>query len=143
MSVRKVERERLGYFGPGDTDGHRVTYIASDGNLHIGDIYGHPKSLVYGSSDPEFRTPPSWVVSRDFSIVALRLSKSRTRPVTLAVVKIDGTGYRELLRDDAQGNILGGIQDFQVSWSWDDRTLLLDNPRSKDVCHRLWVCLRC
>jgi Tol biopolymer transport system component len=139
MSVHKVEREKLGYFGPGDTDGHRVTYIASDGNLYIGDISGHAKSLVYGPSDPEFRKSPSWVVSRDFSVVALALPKTKTRPVTLAVVKTDGTGYRELLHDDEQGNILGGNHEFLVRWSWDDRTLLVHNPRSKDACSRLWL----
>jgi Tol biopolymer transport system component len=139
MSVRKIERRRLGYFGPGDTDGHRVTYIASDGNLYIGDISGHAKSLVYGTLDAEFRKSPSWVVSRDFSIVALALPKSKTRPVTLAVIKTDGTGYRELLHDDEQGNILGGNNEFRVRWSWDDRTLLVHNPRSKDGCSRLWL----
>lgn len=35
----------------------------------------------------------------------------------LAVVKTDGTGYRELLRDD--------IRNLRFNWSWDDQYLLL------------------
>jgi hypothetical protein len=91
MSVRKINREKLGFFGPDDTDGHRVTYIGPDGNLYFGDISGHTKSLVYGPADPEFGRAPGWQTSRDFLMMALMLSKTKTRPSTLAVIKTDGT----------------------------------------------------
>src|SRR5215469_6239134 len=58
MSVRRIDREKLGNFGPGDTDGNRASYIGADGNLYFGDISGHTRSLVYGSADPEFRKSP-------------------------------------------------------------------------------------
>jgi Tol biopolymer transport system component len=144
MSVRRIDREKLGNLGPGpdDTDGHRATYTGPDGNLYFGDISGHAKSLVYGSTDPEFRRRPAWEVSRDLTIVALMLPKTETRPVTLALVKADGTGYRELLRDE-QGNILGGNNSFEVRWSWDARTLLVNpascGPGLKDIPSRLWL----
>jgi Tol biopolymer transport system component len=142
MTVRKIDSEKLEYSG--QTDGHRATYIALNGNLYFGDFSGHPKSLVYGSTDPEFRKAPQWQVSRDFSVVALTLPKTKTRPMTLAVVKIDGTGYRELLHDNEQGNIMGGDGAFQVVWSWDNRMMLAYNvdwfnPSSKDSCPRLWL----
>jgi Tol biopolymer transport system component len=139
MSIHKIDREKLGLFGPGDTDGHRVTYIGADGNLYFGDLSGRTKSLVYGSADPEFRKSPSWVVSRDFSIVALILPKTKTRSVTLAVIKIDGTGYRELLKLDEWDSVSGVF----VTWSWDDRSLFLYCPGdcldAKNAHARLWL----
>jgi Tol biopolymer transport system component len=135
MNVRKIDREKLGLFGPEDTDGLRATYIAPDGNLYFGDISGHTKSLVYGPADPEFRRSPAWEVSRDLSIVALMLPQTKDRPATLAVIKTDGTGYRELQRND-QSNV---INQDQVRWSWDDRSLLVYNPYTEDTCPRLWL----
>jgi hypothetical protein len=99
---------------------------------------GRAKTLVYGSADPEFRKAPTWVPSRDFAMVALVLPKTKTRPSTLAVIKMDGTGYRELMKDES--NV---YNTFAPEWSWDDKSLLvlhgdIQRPNSKDTW-RLWL----
>jgi hypothetical protein len=63
--------------------------------------------------------------SRDFSMLYLLFSN---KPKRLAVIKTDGTGYRELIRDDAQGGVLDDGDDAQ--WSWDNRYLLVVSPAS-------------
>jgi hypothetical protein len=61
MSARNTDWKKLGYLGASDTDEHRAAYIGPDGNLYLGDISGHTKSLVYGSTDPEFRRASSFI----------------------------------------------------------------------------------
>jgi Tol biopolymer transport system component len=139
ISVRKIESIKLGYVNPWDTDGHRATYVADDGNLYFGNISGHPRNLVYGSTDPEFRKSPMWSPNRDFSMMALVRPKTRKRPTTLAVVKMDGTGYRELLKVESSG-----YNTMIPWWSWDNRSLLVFNPDpnspyAKETCPRLWL----
>ena len=122
MSVHKIEWAGLGEMSPCDTDGHRAVYRAADGNLYFGDLTGQSKHLVFKVQPGDV---PSWCVSRDLSMVAFAFLRNANRPTTLAVVKTDGTGYRELVQDDAQGILLGGRSGPCFDWSWDTRHLLV------------------
>jgi len=48
-----------------------------------------------------------WAASRDFSLVALAFAEKPDRPAYVAIVKTDGTGYRELVRNDEEGKKQG------------------------------------
>ena len=122
MNVRKIEWAGLGEMKPCDTDGHRAVYRAGDGNLYFGDLAGQNRRLVFKVQPGDV---PSWCVSRDLSMAGLTFFRNANRPTTLAVVKTDGTGYRELVQDDAQGTLLGGASGPCFDWSWDSRHLLV------------------
>ncbi len=122
MNVRKIEWAGLGEMSPCDTDGHRAVYRAADGNLYFGDLTGQSKHLVFKVQPGDV---PAWCLSRDLSMVAFAFLRNANRPTTLAVVKTDGTGYRELVQDDAQGTLLGGRSGPCFDWSWDTRHLLV------------------
>src|SRR5580698_1778591 len=121
MSVRKIEWSGLGEMSAGDTDGHRAVYRAADGNLYFGDLTGQNKRLVFKVQPGDV---PAWCSSRDLSMTALSFAPKPNRRGTLAVIKNDGTGYRELVHDDAQGTILGDADGFHFGWSWDHRQLI-------------------
>jgi hypothetical protein len=59
----------------------------------------------------------------DFAMVFLVLQRKPNRGATIAVVNIDGTGSRKLIRDDSEKGIVG-LSSF-LSWSWDKYYLLL------------------
>jgi Tol biopolymer transport system component len=123
MTARRIEWAKLGNMGPGDTDGERATFIDGAGDLFYGDVTGHNRRLVF-KNEPN-SPDPGWCATQDFSMVALTLPATANHPQLLAVVKIDGTGYRELIRDD-QGRIFGSnLVQVDVSWSWDNRYLVL------------------
>jgi Tol biopolymer transport system component len=122
MSVRKIEWAGLGEMTACDTDGHRAIYRATDGNLYFGDLTGQNKRLVFKVQPGDV---PGWCASRDLSMAALSFAPKPSRTATLAVIKNDGTGYRELVHDDAKGTILGGASGFHFDWSWDARRLLI------------------
>src|SRR5580698_3640922 len=122
MSVRKIEWAGLGEMSSCDTDGHRAVYRAADGNLYFGDLTGQNKHLVFKVQPGD---EPVWCLSRDLSMTALGFAPKLNRPAIIAVIKTDGTGYRELVHDDAQGTVLGGAEGFRLSWSWDTRNLLV------------------
>src|SRR5580658_4115375 len=92
MSVRKIESAGLGEMNPCHTDGHRAVYRAADGNLYFGDLTGQNKHLVF-KVQPE--DVPTWCLSRDLSMTALGFAPKLNRPAIIAVIKTDGTGYRE------------------------------------------------
>jgi Tol biopolymer transport system component len=121
MSVHKIEWEGLGEMTACDTDGHRAVYRAADGNLYFGDLTGQNKRLVFKVQPGDVLV---WCASRDLSMTALSFASKPKRPGTLAVIKNDGTGYRELVHDDAQGTILGGANGLHLDWSWDAHRLL-------------------
>jgi WD40 repeat protein len=132
ITMRKIISLQEGAMGGTDTDGERAMY-ASGGALYFGDVAGHSRHLigVFGSAGA--------APSRDFSMVALNLKPDATRPHTLAVVKIDGTGYRELIRDDAKESIFG-THSFNLTWSWDDKYVEISdfNPLSNRL-GQVWI----
>jgi hypothetical protein len=121
MTVRKIEWSAVGEMGDSDTDGQRAVFADSTGSLFFGDLAGHSKRMIF-KAEPD--RMPDWTPARDFAMACIRLQPKANHPGVLAVVKTDGTGYRELIRDDAQGTILGPW--FDVAWSWDDRYLLVN-----------------
>ena len=121
MTVRKIDWYSVGEMGDSDTDGQRAVFADSTGSLFFGDLAGHSKRMIF-KAEPD--RMPDWTPARDFAMACIRLQPKANHPGVLAVVKTDGTGYRELIRDDAQGTILGPW--FDVAWSWDDRYLLVN-----------------
>ncbi|MFZ0304400.1 MAG: hypothetical protein WAL75_17040 [Terracidiphilus sp.] len=134
MSMRKIDREPLGDMGPADTDGERAIYSIRS-QLYFGDLAGHSRHLI-GDFPKSTSTP-----SKDFSMVVLNLKVSPTRPRhTLAVIKTDGTGYRELIRDDEKNSIFGITSSFHSIWSWDNKYIeICDfNPWS-NLHGQVWI----
>jgi len=133
MSMRRIDSRPLGEIGPTDTDGERAVYWSA-GHEYFGDLAGRRRQLV-----GDFRKHGA-VPSRDLSMVALNLKADSARPHTLAVIKPDGTGYRELLRDDDKSNIFGITSSFNMTWSWDDRYIEICDfhPWSKEL-GQVWI----
>jgi hypothetical protein len=123
MSVRKIEWAGLGEMTACDTDGHRAVYRASDGNLYFGDLTGQNKHLVFKVQPDDV---PIWCASRDLSMAALIFPPKPNRPGRLAVINTDGTGYRELVQDDAQGTMFNETNPFKFDLSWDARRLIVN-----------------
>jgi Tol biopolymer transport system component len=103
---------------PGYSDGQRELSVDVTHALTIGDLAGNDKRLIFKprADDQIMQVVPS----RDFSMMAMGLITSNgTRK--LAVIKADGTGYREIGDRSTCG-------DF--GWSWDNRYLFLcsDDP---------------
>jgi hypothetical protein len=133
MSMRKIEWASMGAMGATDTDGERAVYGVA-GLLYFGDLAGHSKHLI-----GDFKESGS-APSRDFSMVALNLKANSSRPHTLAVIKTDGTGYRELLRDDARNSIFGITSSFNVTWSWDDKYVeICDFNPNSNLVGQVWI----
>jgi Tol biopolymer transport system component len=130
MTVRKIEWSAVGNMGASDTDGQRAVYADSGGNLFLGDLAGHSKRMIFKPQADD--TLEGWNPSRDFSMVGLGL-RAKSNRQTLAAIKADGTGYRELVRDDPQGTILGGRWEGQ--WSWDNRYMVVVSNRQKGGGH--------
>jgi len=123
MNVRKIEWAGLGEMTACDTDGHRAVYRAADGDLYFGDLTGQNKRLVFKVQPGDV---PVWCLSRDLSMTALGFAAKANRPATLAVIKTDGTGYRELVHDEALGAMFDGSGNFNFDWSWDTRHLVVE-----------------
>ena len=136
MNVRKIEWAGLGEMSPCDTDGHRAVYRAADGNLYFGDLAGQNKRLVFKVQPGDV---PVWCVSRDLSMTALIFPHMPNLPGRIAVIKTDGTGYRELIQDDVQGTILGGADGLKLDWSWDTRHLLVSARSASGGSHLMIV----
>jgi Tol biopolymer transport system component len=133
MSERKIEWSKLGSLGHTDTDGERAVYW-NENNLYFGDIAGHNRRLILNAKQFD------WVPSRDFALVALDLLATPERRHILALIKTDGTGYRELVRDDEHDSTFGENVSFAMSWSWDDRFLALaDFSLRTKIAGQLWV----
>ena len=133
ISERKIEWSKLGSMGHTDTDGERGVYL-TENNLYFGDVAGHNRRLILNTK--HF----GWTPSRDFAWVVLNLLATPERRHILALIKTDGTGYRELIRDDEHDGIFGENVSFAMSWSWDDRFLALaDFSLRTELAGQLWV----
>jgi Tol biopolymer transport system component len=125
MTQRMIEKTGRD-FGAGDTDGRRVVYLDDKtGDLIYGDLAGNSKQVIF-KGKPGERT--GWSPSRDFSRVFLHLYSKPGQPQVLAVVNIDGSGYREIVKLDDRS-------DCWATWSWDNRYLLC--AESQDEKSRL------
>jgi Tol biopolymer transport system component len=136
MAMRKIESSPLGRIGASDTDGYRAVGRGSDGSLYFGDLAGHTKRLVFKAQSGD---APNWRPSRDFSIVYLGILKKPNHPAILAVVRTDGTDYRELIRNSPQQTVLE--DNFDAAWSWDNRFLLVRSNLDKGGGHLFVVSL--
>jgi len=133
MSLHEIEWSKLGSFSETDTDGDHAVFWASD-NLYYGDLAGHSKRLIL--STKHF----GWIPSHDFNWVALNLLATQDRAHTLAIIKTDGTGYREIMHDDNTNSIFHENVSFHMSWSWDNRFLALaDFSLRTSIAGQLWV----
>lgn len=65
-------------------------------------------------------------VSRDLTMVFLYFPLSAQGPEKFAIVKTDGTGYKELPLTDNGNPLQAGLS--CASWSWDNRYLVLCKP---------------
>jgi len=104
LTVRKIEWSAVGEMSDSDTDGLRAVFADSTGSLFFGDLAGHRKRMIF-KAEPD--RAPEWTPARDFAMACIRLQSKPNHPGVLAVVKTDGTGYRELIRDDAEVRFLG------------------------------------
>jgi Tol biopolymer transport system component len=124
MTLRKIEMGD-GVQNVVATDSQRAVYWDSTNTkLLFGDIAGKEKRVVFQTSQD-----PRVVVSRDLSVIFLYFARAMQEPAKFAVVKSDGTGYRELkliengapLRYPTAPN----VSPLCMSWSWDQRYLLM------------------
>ena len=119
MTLRKIE------FGENvknvvATDGQQAVYWDDTGKtLLFGDVAGRNRRVVLQIKP---QTPPRVTVSHDFS-TALLYFPDAAEQSHWAVIKTDGTGYRELPNLPA-GAIL-------ASWSWDNRFVLIGRTLKK------------
>ncbi len=86
-----------------------------------GDLTGQTKQVIFKAKPDDL---PSWLPSRDFSMVGLHFERHPDRPAFFAVINTDGTGYRELASAVAQANVFGDGDDL-INWSWDNRYWLV------------------
>lgn len=112
---------------PGQTDGHKIVYRNDvSGEFIYGDVTGGTKRVIFKAKPDDL---PSWLPSRDFSMVGLRFEGNPDRPGFFAVINTDGTHYRELASDVALANVFGD-GDGLINWSWDNRHwLVIRNAR--------------
>jgi hypothetical protein len=134
LTARKINWRDLGEVSVPDTDGERTVFEA-DFRMNIGDLARKNKQTFF-KIDPDHY--PRWSTSRDLSTVLLLFDAKPGWPGRAAAVKTDGTGYREVFRDDAQEK-LRVAPGFSVDWSWDNRYFLLSNPDEGEGGHILIV----
>jgi len=124
LTERRIEMIPGGDFGSSDTDGNRVVYRNSvSGEFIYSDRAAKTSRVVFKAKPNDL---PIWAPSRDFSMLALHYHAKANRPGLFAVIKIDGTGYRELMREEENGSTVGWPIEI-LNWSWDSRHLLVLN----------------
>ncbi|HVQ65219.1 MAG TPA: hypothetical protein VMT78_11830, partial [Terriglobia bacterium] len=129
MTLRKIEIGN-GIRNVVASDGKRVVYwdSANPANpaLVIDDVAGKEKRVIL-----QTREGPRPYVSRDLSMVFLYFPMNAEGPQRFAVIKTDGTGYRELkLTEDGSPFHVEALGPSCGSWSWDNRHLLMCKPES-------------
>jgi len=135
MTERQIEIPG-GSFEPQATDGRRMVYRDdAAGEIVYSDVATKSRRVIFKAKPDDL---PDWMPSRDFSMVALQFEKKPNRPAFVALVQIDGKGYRELLRDDEQGNVIGA-DGSMANWSWDNRFLLVTSQERGKRAPRLLV----
>ena len=112
LTLRKIEMS-IRNVGPEDTDGSTAVYLNDEtGELIYGDLTGYQRKVIFKAKPGDL---PGWAPSRDFSKVFLSFDMTPNRHC--AVIKTDGTGYRELPNVSAR--------DGCRTWSWDGLYILL------------------
>ena len=112
MTQRKIEMP--GASGYVATDGQRALYRdAASGALVLSDLAGKNKRVVFKLMPGDLYFAPS----RDLSMAYMGFRRSQDTGYTQAVIKTDGTGYREIA--------VGGLVNLAPTWSWDDRYVLV------------------
>ena len=95
------------------TDGQNAVYTDdATGALMISDLSGRNKRVILKPKSGVLRNPGA---SRDSAMVLMTLIRPDGSQ-TIAVIKTDGTGYRE---------IRGSIHSCRPTWSWDNRYVLI------------------
>jgi Tol biopolymer transport system component len=114
------------------TDGQRAVYWDSTGTtLYIGDIAGKDKRVVYKTQRKAQAS-----VSRDLSLVFFFFQESEEGPAGYGIVKTDGTGYRDITLTENGRRVVASAP-FALSWSWDNRFILICQFRADRVSHLL------
>jgi Tol biopolymer transport system component len=115
-------------YGAGVTDGHRAMYWNDKGQIIYKDLASKSERIIFRSSF-EAKNDTYQFPSHDFSMSGLAIHNgSLDKQQVLAVVRSDGTGYREL------ANLApGDIETFY--WSWDNRTVLLGRSSPDGTSH--------
>src|SRR5262249_7376192 len=113
------------------TDGRRAVYWDAAKTFVIGDVAGKDERGIYKATT---RIPRA-VVSRDLSMVFFYFPGSQQEREGYAVIKTDRTGYRDLALFSNDGV---ASQPSCMSWSWDNRYLLMCKPRT-DGMHLLKI----
>jgi hypothetical protein len=124
MTQRKIEIP--GARGNVCAEGQRALYrdVATDA-LVIGDLAGKNQRVVF---KPKPGDVFYFYCSRDLSAATIYFRRPKDPLYTVALIKADGTGYREIAGTGAPSSA--------SSWSWDNRYVLL-GTRSPDGLHRL------
>jgi hypothetical protein len=118
MTQRRIELPFAGLpgFASFSTDGRREVYTdPATGALMIVNLAGTDKRVIFKPKTGEHLG--GYLPSRDFSMVVMYVGKP-DGSYHMAVIKIDGTGYREGLPDSS----------FYPGWSWDNRYLFTSTP---------------
>jgi Tol biopolymer transport system component len=133
MTMRKIEMG-VDVRNIVDTDGQRAVYWDStETTLYIGDLAGKDKRVVYKTNRKARAS-----VSRDLSLVFLFFQESEQGPAGYGIVKTDGTGYRDFTLTE-NGQKVPASAPFSVSWSWDNRFLLICKLQADRISHLLKV----
>jgi hypothetical protein len=105
-----------GAIDPEHTDGHRQVFRdgATGALLMASDLAGAGRRVVF---KPKGSVVWAYTVSRDFHLVLMRLTKP-DKSMVWAVIKTDGTGFREIA-----GDFGGSVYGMDISW--DDRSVLI------------------
>jgi serine/threonine protein kinase len=107
------------------TDGRRMVYRDdATGELIYSEMGTNIRRVVFRAKPGDL---PDWMPSRDFSMVALQFEGKPNRLGFVALVQIDGKGYRELIREQPSefGTSLAIASSGIMNWSWDNRYLLI------------------
>jgi Tol biopolymer transport system component len=116
LSQRRLEFAHApdrAHYAAMQTDGQRMVYKnQATGAVMVSDLSGANQRVVF---KPQLWISTALPTSRDFSMVGMYQTTPDGSRTTYAVVKLDGTGYRDT----------GINSTCRPEWSWDNRYLLL------------------